>query len=138
MKTIILIISILLISIPSYAAKVMIEVPVDYSNAVLVNGLWQGMRPIMTVPGNDEDTSLTCKDGEIQKGGFDGWVNLPLVSLTKSPTAEVYIWTSPSKLEKMSKYKVDGKYKYKIKQLRNEKAKNKKKDLPSDNNGDQL
>ena len=123
---------------PAGAATVIAEVRVDYSNAVLVNGMRQGLRPVMKVPDDgDGDTALKYYDNGIQKGGFDGWVNLRKVSTEKSPTAEVHIWTSPEKLEKLSKEKDEhGNFKFKIKRLKNEKAQNKKGDLDPENNGD--
>lgn len=107
---------------------------------------WNGNspRPDLSVPDDGTgDTSLKYHEGEIQLGGFDGWVGDELSRIEKAHAigdpsanfADVHIWTSPEKMERISKEKKDGKFVKKIKSLKNDKAKDKRGDLDPENNG---
>ena len=125
-------------------ARIKMTVPLNGENAVKVGGLWQGLKPVLTVP-DDEDPSPHYYEEilipkTVQKGGFLGWVDLVGVSSQEEmpSEAEVYVETSQDKLVKMASEKKDAKYVKKISLggLQDAEAQAKHDELPVDNRGD--
>ncbi len=115
-------------------AKVILEVAVDWSNGQQITNkdgskYWTGAVPVIPTLNEDDEPGTDIS--------FSGWVNLKAVEDGKLPVAQVYIWTSEEKLVKISKEKKgDGEFKFRIKNLKSDKARNKKDDLDPANCGD--
>ncbi len=146
MKKAIILSILLLLTAPALASKVLIEIPIRWEGEWLIKDL-----PSASCFHDSEDDESDClkgRDGEDQAfGGFSGFysgsdpalITLKMARDGKLPSVHVYIWTTDDKLIWMSKKKKgDGHYKYRIAPggLRSDKARNKKNDLPADNNGD--
>ena len=132
-KIIFLSILILSMAFPVCAAKVLFTVDITRTSGTLTP-----QTPSASAIDSEETDGLCYMKGREKKGGFSGWAKGELKRLKNDPTAttaDVYLWTSEEKLVKMSKAKKEGKFKYRIKKLRSEKAKLKKGDLDPDNNG---
>ena len=71
---------------------------------------------------------LDYEEAGVQKGGFEGWVNLPEVEKNKLDYAEVYLWCPEETVKELDA--ADNKD-YEIKALLDEEAKALEGDLPS-------
>ena len=118
-----IILGIALIISPASAAEFIATVPIVWTD--------NSPRPDLSVPDTgDGDTSLIYHEYGVQRGGFNGWVGDELARIEKAHAigdpsanfADVHMWTSPEKLERISKEKKDGKFVKIIKRLKNKKA----------------